>query len=137
MVSTSEFLKMIEESNKWKHNINYRKSPLTYDITDDCGGIYTCEPYKSILLDIWRFSTPEASEKSAASIKKMFLRYLDEEDFVGADLALKYLRAGSSRSGVPPSSRERFTKVYNELSIHSGYLSLREKFKEEKENAKG
>ena len=137
MVSTSEFLKMIEESNKWKHNINYRKTPLSYEITDDCGGIYTCEPYKSVLLGVWRFSTPEVSEKSASSIREMFFKYLDEADFVGADLALKYLRAGSSRPGVPPGSRKRFAKVYNELAVHGRYLSLREKFKEEKENAEG
>jgi len=128
---------MIEESNKWKHNVNYRKSPLSYEITDDCGGIYTCEPYKSILLDIWRFSTPESSEKSAASIGEMFFGYLDEGDFVGADLALKYLRAGSSRSGVPPSSRERFTRVYDKLSKDVNYLSLKKRFREEKENAEG
>ena len=128
---------MIEESNKWKHNVNYRKSPLSYEITDDCGGIYTCEPYKSVLLDVWRFSTPEASEKSAASIGGMFFEYLDEGDFVGADLALKYLRAGSSRSGVPPNSRERFTRVYNKLSRDVKYLTLKKRFREEKENAEG
>jgi len=49
------------------------------------------QPYKAELLPYWRFKTPEIAEKSAYKIYGMFLAYLEEDDFVGADMTRKFL----------------------------------------------
>lgn len=138
MVNTKEFLKIIENANKWRHDINYGKQPLKYEVTNDCGGMYTCEPYKAKFLQVWKFSTTKAAFASAKSIKRMFLDFLACEDFVGADLAKKYLRAGSTRDSVPKSSRKIFKEVYDEVSANSDYDSLKKLFleKQAQEQAK-
>ena len=132
MVSTKEFLKIVENANRWKHDINYSVNPLKYEVTDDCGGMYTCEPYKTKLLKLWRFSTPAASKESSKSIKGMFFDYLNEGDFVGADLALKYLRAGSIRDAIPKKSKKYFKLAYKEIKDNIKYFSLRKEFEKRK-----
>ena len=42
-----------------------------------------CQPYKSELHQYWRFKTDEP--KSASKIYKMFLQYIDNDEFVGRD----------------------------------------------------
>jgi len=131
--TTRGLIEFIENVNKWKHDINYKENPLKYEVTDDCGGMYICEPYKTRLLGIWKFSTPSASKTSAKDIKSMFLEYLNEGDFVGADLAKKYLRAGTTRRSVPTNSKKHFVIAYREIKNNLKYLSLKKIFLEKKE----
>ena len=56
------------------------------------------EPYKSELLPLWRFATVAAARKSAAAIGKRFRAYLRAGDFVGADMARKFLQMGYTRA---------------------------------------
>ena len=56
------------------------------------------EPYKSELLPHWRFKDPEVAEASADKIWALFQQYLDDDDFVGADMARKYLQMGWTRA---------------------------------------
>lgn len=56
------------------------------------------EPYKSELLPFWRFKTPDIARRSAGELSKKFLAYLAEGDFVGADMARKFLQMGYTRS---------------------------------------
>ncbi len=56
------------------------------------------EPYKSEILPHWRFKTPEIAEKSAKKIYALFNRYKKEKDFVGMDMARKFLQMGYTRS---------------------------------------
>lgn len=132
MVSSSEFLEIVENASKWKHDINYSKNPLKYEVTNDFGGMYTCEPYKTKLLHAWRFSTPKSAQQSAKKIKIIFLEYLACEDFVGADLARKYLKAGFIKKSVPKASRKFFKTVYDEIDTNKSYISLRKLFLEKK-----
>lgn len=46
----------------------------------------------------WRFKTPDIATKSSDKIYQMFLAYLDEDDFVGADMARKLLQMGYTRA---------------------------------------
>ena len=85
-------------SYPWKSNINYRKHPELYKIGKGEQGVLICEPYKSEILPYWRFRTPLLAKKSASIIYKMFLSYLSHNDFVGADMARKYLQMGFTRS---------------------------------------
>lgn len=50
------------------------------------------EPYKSELLPIWRFATPELARQSARDLKEKFDEYKREQDFVGCDMARKFVR---------------------------------------------
>jgi hypothetical protein len=56
------------------------------------------EPYKSEILPHWRFRTPEIAQVSAAHIYELFLRYRDAGDFVGMDMARKFLQMGFTRA---------------------------------------
>jgi hypothetical protein len=56
------------------------------------------EPYKSEILPHWRFKTPAIARKSADKIYKLFLGYKGKDDFVGMDMARKFLQMGYTRS---------------------------------------
>lgn len=56
------------------------------------------EPYKSEILPYWRFKTPEIALKSAKKIYTLFRSYKKEGDFVGMDMARKFLQMGYTRA---------------------------------------
>ena len=82
----------------WKSDINYRENPHLYKIGRGQQGVLTCEPYKSELYPLWRFKTPDKAQLSCNQIYLKFLEYIDEDDFIGADMAKKYLHMGFTRS---------------------------------------
>jgi len=82
----------------WKPDIDYRKNPGAYRVGKGEQGVLICEPYKSEIGQHWRFKTPEIARESSNKIYAMFLAYLQEGDFVGADMARKYLQMGFTRS---------------------------------------
>ena len=86
------------DTYKWKSNIDYRMYPELYHIGRGQQGVLTCEPYKSELHPIWRFKTPREAQLSANKIYIKYLEYLDDGDFVGCDMAKKYLHMGFTRS---------------------------------------
>ena len=83
---------------KWKSDIDYRKNPHLYEIGRGQQGVLTCEPYKSELHPLWKFKTPDKAQFSALQIINKFFKYLEDGDFVGADMAKKYLHMGFTRS---------------------------------------
>lgn len=78
--------------------INFRQSPHLYRIGKGEQGVLLVEPYKSEILRHWRFKNPEIAKKSSETIYQMFLDYLQQDDFVGADMARKFLQMGYTRS---------------------------------------
>lgn len=85
-----------------------RPSPLAplatrmqYSIGRGEQGVLTFEPYKGYLLPLWRFKTPEIAQESARRLEREFDRFEAEGDFVGADMARKYLQSVP----VPPLFR--------------------------------
>jgi hypothetical protein len=82
----------------WKPDIDYRENPHLYKIGRGQQGVLVCEPYKSELYPLWRFKTPDKAQLSCNQIYLKFLEYIDENDFVGADMAKKYLHMGFTRS---------------------------------------
>jgi Domain of unknown function (DUF4385) len=78
--------------------IDFRKHPELYRIGKGEQGVLLVEPYKSEILPHWRFKTPAIARTSANKIYKMFLEYKDREDFVGMDMARKFLQMGYTRS---------------------------------------
>ena len=79
-------------------NVNFRKHPELYRVGKGEQGVLLVEPYKSEILPHWRFKTPAIAKKSANKIYKMFLEYKAKEDFVGMDMARKFLQMGYTRS---------------------------------------
>ena len=61
-------------------------------------GVLTYEPYKSALLPLWRFRTCEVARKSSSNLWDAFLAYEAEDDFVGMDMARKFLQMGMTRA---------------------------------------
>jgi hypothetical protein len=79
--------------------INFRTYPELYRIGKGEQGVLMAEPYKSEILAIgWRFRTPEIAEESSSAILNAFYDYLDCRDFVGADMARKFLMMGWTRA---------------------------------------
>lgn len=78
--------------------INFRTSPEKYKIGRGEQGVLIAEPYKSEILPYWKFATPEVAEKSAKNIYELFMKYKDERDFVGMDMARKFLQMGFTRA---------------------------------------
>ncbi|MDJ0568323.1 MAG: DUF4385 family protein [Pleurocapsa sp. MO_192.B19] len=56
------------------------------------------KPYKLEILPHWRFKHPEIATESSEKIYQMFLVYLEQDDFVGADMARKFIQMGYTRS---------------------------------------
>ncbi|QDV36330.1 DUF4385 domain-containing protein [Tautonia plasticadhaerens] len=82
----------------WKPDVDYREHPELYLAGKGEQGVLICEPYKGELVPLWRFKTPDIARESSQAIYKRFLAYLREGDFVGADMARKFLQMGFTRS---------------------------------------
>lgn len=78
--------------------IDFREHPELYRIGRGEQGVLLVEPYRSELLPHWRFKTPPMARKSASTIYKMFLAYKADNDFVGMDMARKFLQMGYTRA---------------------------------------
>lgn len=82
----------------WNSDINYREHPEEYRVGKDEQAVLICEPYEGELVGHWRFQTPETARAGSSAIDKSFLRYLRQGDFVGADMARKFLQMGFTRA---------------------------------------
>lgn len=78
--------------------INFRERPDLYRIGRGEQGVLLVEPYKSEILPHWRFADEEKALASSEKIYQLFLDYLDQQDFVGADMARKFLQMGYTRA---------------------------------------
>ena len=79
-------------------HLDFRQQPELYQIGRGEQGVLSVEPYKSEILPYWRFKTPEIARESAAAILGLFEKYRDAGDFVGMDMARKFLQMGYTRS---------------------------------------
>ncbi|MBD2567310.1 DUF4385 domain-containing protein [Anabaena lutea] len=79
-------------------SIDFRQNPELYQVGKGEQGVLLVEPYKSEILPYWRFKTPDIARESSEKIYSMFLDYLEQDDFVGADMARKFLQMGYTRS---------------------------------------
>ncbi|ALW89910.1 DUF4385 domain-containing protein [Deinococcus actinosclerus] len=88
---------------KFDYSLNYaeldlRARPELYRVGVGEQGVLLVQPYKSEILPHWRFATPEVARESSEAIYGMFLAYLGAGDFVGADMARKFLQMGFTRA---------------------------------------
>ena len=78
--------------------IDFRKHPELYRVGKGEQGVLLVEPYKSQILPHWRFRTADIARVSADAIYAMFLAYKAQSDFVGMDMARKFLQMGFTRA---------------------------------------
>ncbi|MEH2142241.1 DUF4385 domain-containing protein [Nostoc sp.] len=79
-------------------NLDFRQHPELYRVGKGEQGVLLVEPYKSEILPYWRFKTPDIARESSEKIYQLFLDYLEKDDFVGADMARKFIQMGYTRS---------------------------------------
>jgi hypothetical protein len=125
--------------------VDLREHPEAYRIGRGEQGVFHAEPYKSELLPLWGFKDAAAAKESADAIYERFLRYKDVGDFVGMDVARKYLQMGYTRSRryakyrggnksrpleepdpVKSRAAEIFYEKWREAAEDEGYLELKE-----------
>ena len=78
--------------------IDLRARPECYVIGRGEYGLFHAEPYRSELLPHWAFRTPEIAAESIERLRERFEAYAAEDDFVGMDVARKYLQMGWTRA---------------------------------------
>ncbi|SOC42330.1 DUF4385 domain-containing protein [Salinicoccus kekensis] len=79
-------------------SIDFREKPELYRVGRGEQGVLLVEPYKSEILPHWRFKTPDIARESSDKIYKMYEEYKKNDDFVGMDMARKFLQMGYTRS---------------------------------------
>ncbi len=78
--------------------VDLRAEPQKYRIGRGEYGVFHAQPYKSELMPLWRFRTPDIARESAAALYAKFAEYRDAGDFVGMDVARKYIQMGWTRA---------------------------------------
>lgn len=79
-------------------SINFRRYPELYQVGRGEQGVLLVEPYKSEILPSWRFKDPETAKVSAEKIYQLFENYRENDDFVGMDMARKFIQMGYTRA---------------------------------------
>jgi len=98
MADKPSYLHFDKPAYAWKPDVDYRKNPELYRVGKGEQGVLICEPYKSEIGPFWRFKAKPIAEESSNKIYDLFLTYLAQDDFVGADMARKYLQMGFTRA---------------------------------------
>lgn len=89
--------------NAFDYSLDYSKldlraNPHLYRMGKGEQGVLLVQPYKDEILPHWRFKTPPIALKSARAIYRLFLAYRKQRDFVGMDMARKFMQMGITRS---------------------------------------
>ena len=75
-----------------------QKLRMSYRIGRGEVGVLTFEPYKSFLLPMWRFRTPDIARESSEKLYAQFIAYDGANDFVGMDMTRKFIQMGMTRA---------------------------------------
>jgi hypothetical protein len=81
-----------------EYDIDFRERPECYEIGRGERGVFKVQPYKSELLPLWQYKDGDAARESSEAIWAKFEEYREAEDFVGMDMARKYLQMGYTRA---------------------------------------
>lgn len=78
--------------------LDYRAHPERYRYSPDERGVFKVYPYKEELLPHWTFRDVESARRSITALNAQFESYKEDRDFVGMDMARKYLQMGFTRA---------------------------------------
>ncbi|EBY7147627.1 DUF4385 domain-containing protein [Salmonella enterica subsp. enterica serovar Emek] len=79
-------------------SIDFRQQPELYQVGRGEQGVLLVEPYKSEILPFWRYKDEASATKSAEQIYQLFEAYRQQDDFVGMDMARKFIQMGYTRA---------------------------------------
>ncbi|EAW8699124.1 DUF4385 domain-containing protein [Salmonella enterica] len=79
-------------------SIDFRQQPDLYQVGRGEQGVLLVEPYKSEILPFWRYKDEASAIKSAEQIYQLFEAYRQQDDFVGMDMARKFIQMGYTRA---------------------------------------
>ncbi|EDQ6258603.1 DUF4385 domain-containing protein [Salmonella enterica subsp. enterica] len=79
-------------------SIDFRQQPELYQVGRGEQGVLLVEPYKSEILPFWRYKDEASAMKSAEQIYQLFEAYRQQDDFVGMDMARKFIQMGYIRA---------------------------------------
>ncbi|EAA8843180.1 DUF4385 domain-containing protein [Salmonella enterica subsp. enterica] len=79
-------------------SIDFRQQPELYQVGRGEQGVLLVEPYKSEILPLWRYKDETSAMKSAEQIYQLFEAYRQQDDFVGMDMARKFIQMGYTRA---------------------------------------
>ncbi len=79
-------------------NTDFRESPDLYRVGKGEQGVLMVQPYKAEILPHWRFKNEEVARESSEAIYGLFLEYREADDFIGMDMARKFLQMGYTRA---------------------------------------
>ena len=78
--------------------LDLRAHPELYRVGKGEQGVLLVQPYKGEILPHWKFATPDAARKSSVAIFGLYEDYKAKSDFVGMDMARKFLQMGYTRA---------------------------------------
>ncbi|ECC9985276.1 DUF4385 domain-containing protein [Salmonella enterica] len=79
-------------------SIDFHQQPELYQVGRGEQGVLLVEPYKSEILPFWRYKDEASAMKSAEQIYQLFEAYRQQDDFVGMDMARKFIQMGYTRA---------------------------------------
>ncbi|EMB4212288.1 DUF4385 domain-containing protein [Salmonella enterica] len=79
-------------------SIDFRQQPELYQVGRGEQGVLLVGPYKSEILPFWRYKDEASAMKSAEQIYQLFEAYRQQDDFVGMDMARKFIQMGYTRA---------------------------------------
>ena len=90
---------------EFDYELDYKKLDFTdaetrklYRIGRGEQGVLLVRPYTNDICAHWRFVDEEAATKSSNKIYEMFCEYKRRDDFIGMDMARKFLEMGFTRA---------------------------------------
>lgn len=81
-----------------EYDHDFRRDPSCYRYSSDEKGVFKVQPYKDELLPLWRYKDEAAAEEASAALWERYEAYRADDDFVGMDMARKYLQMGFTRA---------------------------------------
>lgn len=79
-------------------SIDYRQHPECYRIGHGERGVFHVQPYKDELLPLWAIRNEPDAKQAVADLNACYRDYRERDDFVGMDMARKYLQMGYTRA---------------------------------------
>ncbi|EBQ9142869.1 DUF4385 domain-containing protein [Salmonella enterica subsp. enterica serovar Enteritidis] len=79
-------------------SIDFRQQPELYQVGRGEQGVLLVEPYKSEILPFWRYKDEASAMKSAEQVYQLFEAYRQQDDFVGMDMARKFIQMEYTRA---------------------------------------
>ncbi|MFC4358008.1 DUF4385 domain-containing protein [Halobium salinum] len=87
-----------EDGDGPEYDVDFREHPESYEVGRGEEGVFKVEPYKSELLPLWGYADRGTADEAGEAIYRQFREYRDADDFVGMDMARKYLQMGYTRA---------------------------------------